>query len=389
MICQNCKSEQPEGSFFCTQCGTKLEIQRFCPACNAKVASNARFCSQCGCNLAEGSVFNGISDNVFAGNVTGSFNSTTNTTIYQQIHHESTDIVHCDICGNMLSKGSGEVYSCKHCGRLCCSHHFDKEYNMCTVCSQEPRKQAEAKKMADILSRQAEEERKKQALMDAFGKIYEYRLNPATGKYAITGVKMKKITAADIPSFVDEIGDGAFEDCTDLTSISIPPSVTRIGKRAFKGCWGLSQIELPDSITAIEDETFYFCRQLKKISFAKNLQSIGKAAFSGTGVQEIVIPGTVKKISDSAFYFCQRLTSVTISEGVESISLNAFSGCPELNYVSLPTSLKSIDGGAFSLCPKLYRINYRGTNFQWMCVMIHMNWAWGSNIQQIFPEGGY
>lgn len=366
MICQNCKSEQPDGSLFCSQCGTKLEIQRFCPQCNAKVAPNARFCSQCGCNLADGSSAKGVSDNVFAGNVSGSFNSTTNTTIYQQVHHESTDVVHCDICGNMLSKGSGEVYSCRHCGRLCCSNHFDKEYNMCTICSQEPRKQAEAKRVAEMMNRKAEEERKKQALMDAFGKLFEYRLNPETGKYIITGVKMKTITEVDIPSFVDEIGNGAFQDCSDLTSISIPNSVTRIGRYAFAGCKSLRNITIPTSVTAIDT-----------------------CAFWHSGLTNLVIPGSVKHIPENMCFVCENLTSVTLSEGVESIGTGAFMSCKTLTFVSLPATLKSIAGMVFNQDYMLYKVNYKGTSRQWMGVLQDPSWAWCCNIQQIFPEGGY
>jgi hypothetical protein len=41
---------------------------------------------------------------------------------------------------------------------------------------------------------------------------------------------------------VTEIGDGAFEDCTELTSITIPSTVESIGENAFKGCKNLEDI---------------------------------------------------------------------------------------------------------------------------------------------------
>lgn len=40
----------------------------------------------------------------------------------------------------------------------------------------------------------------------------------------------------EIPSSVTSIDEGAFRDCSDLTSITIPNSVTSIGNYAFRGC---------------------------------------------------------------------------------------------------------------------------------------------------------
>jgi hypothetical protein len=41
---------------------------------------------------------------------------------------------------------------------------------------------------------------------------------------------------------VTEIGEGAFENNTNLTSVSIPSSITNIGDKAFKGCSNLKSI---------------------------------------------------------------------------------------------------------------------------------------------------
>ena len=53
--------------------------------------------------------------------------------------------------------------------------------------------------------------------------------------------------AVTIPSTINglpvtSIGNGAFANCTSLTSVTIPNSVTSIGGRAFSGCTSLSAI---------------------------------------------------------------------------------------------------------------------------------------------------
>ena len=58
---------------------------------------------------------------------------------------------------------------------------------------------------------------------------------------------------------VTSIGEGAFADCSGLTSVTIPSSVTSIEEEAFFGCSGLTAISIPDSVTNIEEWAFQGC----------------------------------------------------------------------------------------------------------------------------------
>ncbi|MFW6067032.1 MAG: zinc-ribbon domain-containing protein, partial [Myxococcota bacterium] len=60
MRCQGCGKENPPGSLFCQQCGTRLVSQaapgptegRTCPRCGTSVPSHMRFCTECGQAMA-------------------------------------------------------------------------------------------------------------------------------------------------------------------------------------------------------------------------------------------------------------------------------------------------------------------------------------------------
>jgi hypothetical protein len=84
-----------------------------------------------------------------------------------------------------------------------------------------------------------------------------------------------------IPSSVTTIGDGAFYDCSGLTSIKIPAGVTTIGDSAFSSCTGLTSITIPPSVTTIGRNAFFFCSALKSITIPASVTNIGTGAFYG------------------------------------------------------------------------------------------------------------
>ena len=117
-----------------------------------------------------------------------------------------------------------------------------------------------------------------------------------------------------IPDGVTNIGNRAFQDCTDLTSVVIPEGVTSIGEFAFQNCTGLTSITIPDGVTSIGMTAFYGCRSLTSINIPEGVTSIG--AF--------------------AFFECAELTSIKIPSSVTSIGDFAFSGCNNLNEITVP-----------------------------------------------------
>lgn len=103
-----------------------------------------------------------------------------------------------------------------------------------------------------------------------------------------------------IPDGVVCIGNGAFKDCTSMTSVIIPDSVTGIGYinkyssdgGAFEGCTGLTSITIPDGVTNLTDDVFRDCTALTSITLPVSVEWFTVWLFSGTGLTDIYYAGS-------------------------------------------------------------------------------------------------
>ena len=68
-----------------------------------------------------------------------------------------------------------------------------------------------------------------------------------------------RLKAVVLPSSIISIGNGAFTNCSGLTSINIPASVTSIGRFAFQNCSSLTSIDIPIWLTSIGELAFDKC----------------------------------------------------------------------------------------------------------------------------------
>lgn len=183
---------------------------------------------------------------------------------------------------------------------------------------------------------------------------------PAFACSAVKNEKLKTLTIMGGGNFGENIGDGAFDGCSSLTSVTVCDGITNIGQRAFYGCSSLTNISLPEGLLRIDSHAFEDCRSLTSIALPNGLTNIGEeSTFEGcSSLTSIVIPNGVKTIPWYAFRDCSSLEQVTIGSGVTSIGEDAFGGCSSLTSFSVDQTnlkFKSVDGNLYSTSETLVR----------------------------------
>jgi hypothetical protein len=192
----------------------------------------------------------------------------------------------------------------------------------------------------------------------------------------------------------EEIGEFAFYWCRSLKKINLQGSLREIGHSAFLGCVGLTDIDFGDSLVSIAPYAFADCLSLKDITLPTSVQSIGACAFyhcseiesislpfvgetkDGEGATHFgfifgatsshtlnssYIPSSLKRveltsaavIEDNAFYNCSKIESISLPATVFYIGDRAFYGCLSLSEINIPDGLASLGIDAFSGCDSL------------------------------------
>ena len=181
------------------------------------------------------------------------------------------------------------------------------------------------------------------------------------------------------------ISSMAFRDCTNLSSITIPSTLAELGDGAFFECSAISSIYISDinawcslsmrknlgDYEEIYDE-YDMCRimestyphigenieyyvgrifvndtELKNVVIPDGIKEIRPYAFAHSSVTSVTIPNSVLTIRENAFGDCYQLSDVRMGNSVSELKVEAFSSCWNLRDIDLPASLRIIGSGAF------------------------------------------
>ena len=159
------------------------------------------------------------------------------------------------------------------------------------------------------------------------------------------------LTSVTIGNSVTDIGHGAFQNCSSLTTAEIT-NAGSIGVYCFRNS-GLTSITIGNSVTDIGGSAFQDCSSLTTAEIS-NTGSIGEYCFTNSGLTSITIGNSVTDIGGSAFQDCSSLTTAEISN-TGSIGEYCFTNSG-LTSITIGKTVTSIGNSCFKDCYSLKNI---------------------------------
>lgn len=174
-------------------------------------------------------------------------------------------------------------------------------------------------------------------------------------KYAFSGVTINNL---QLPSNLEEIGEGCFRFCKGINNLIIPNSVKVIGPAAFSKCTDLTTLTLSNSLEAIPADAFYGCYKLESVDVPRSVETIGAHAFSGCkGMKQVGLPSWLASIGDGVFQNCETIGSINIPQSVAYIGKAAFAGCSMFRSATIPAGITNLPDSVFCGCRSLTEIS--------------------------------
>ncbi len=172
------------------------------------------------------------------------------------------------------------------------------------------------------------------------------------GNYAFQGCSNLK--AVTLPDSLVLLGNYAFAECTSLNSAALPDRVTELQYYCFDGCTALTNVTLPENLNTLGDGAFRGCTELPSQELPKGLEYIGHEAYRGcSSLTTVTIPETVVNLGSYAFAECSSLQAAVLSNGLAELQYNCFDQCTALSEVTMPENLSTIHSAAFQGCSSL------------------------------------
>ena len=184
---------------------------------------------------------------------------------------------------------------------------------------------------------------------------------------------------------IEEISEGAFCDCREITEISLPPTLKKISSQAFKNCSSLEKLVIPESVELENFDAFWGCDKLAELEIPISLKvneivapikiiipSLEQPLYNATCFLALpdsykgtfVVPEGITSIADFAFLECKQLEKVILPKSLVEIGAGTFGDCISLKEIAGLEKVLTINDGAFFGCDKLdsVRVNSK-TNF--------------------------
>lgn len=116
----------------------------------------------------------------------------------------------------------------------------------------------------------------------------------------------------DYTTASDEIGRNSFYYCAKLGSVVLPQSVNTIGRQAFSRS-GLQDVEIPEGVTSIGFDAFAYCSQLSKVIIGPDVEKIQQGAFYESAVKDVYVKPTTPPAIASYLFSSKPIIHVNAS----------------------------------------------------------------------------
>lgn len=161
------------------------------------------------------------------------------------------------------------------------------------------------------------------------GAMDDYDYSVGSIPWYVLGKNIKSII---VNNGITHIGNEAFWSSA-VESVTLPSSLESIGWGAFENCDKLKKVIIPEGVKKIEECTFRSCRSLETVIIPNSVTKIEEKAFEHSGITNIIIPDSVTSIGQYAFGSCKKLKSLVLPDNVQ-LGVNVFSDSTMLEVKS-------------------------------------------------------
>lgn len=145
------------------------------------------------------------------------------------------------------------------------------------------------------------------------------------------------------------IAEKAFSGIKNVDTLGLPKEIKYVGDEAFKTSF-IKSITF-ENVANIGNRAFENCSQLTSVTLRGTVK-IGVEAFKNSGVEEIELPYSVEEIGDGAFSECHKLRKVDLSNITATCKIDqyAFYNDYAINEVNMEkTGIVAIGEGTFAI----------------------------------------